>query len=53
MDHREMSNLLGAYSSEKAEALKAYSFNQQILGVRGMRYERLDQLTVELLLGVR
>jgi xylose isomerase len=43
----------GAYSPEKAAALKAASFDRAALGARGMGYERLDQLTVELLLGVR
>jgi xylose isomerase len=43
----------GAYSAVKAAALKAASFDQVALGARGLAYERLDQLTVELLLGVR
>jgi xylose isomerase len=43
----------GAYSPEKAAALKAASFDRAALGARGLAYERLDQLTVELLLGVR
>jgi xylose isomerase len=43
----------GTYSAEKAAALKAASFDRAALGARGMGYERLDQLTVELLLGVR
>ncbi len=43
----------GAYSAEKAAALKAASFDRAALGARGLPYERLDQLTVELLLGVR
>jgi xylose isomerase len=43
----------GSYTPEKAEALKAYVFDRQALGARGLQYERLDQLTVELLLGVR
>jgi xylose isomerase len=43
----------GAYSAEKAAALKATSFDRAALGARGLAYERLDQLTVELLLGVR
>jgi xylose isomerase len=43
----------GAYSAEKAAALKAASFNRVALGARGLAYERLDQLTVELLLGAR
>jgi xylose isomerase len=43
----------GTYSAEKASALKAASFDRAALGARGLAYERLDQLTVELLLGVR
>ncbi len=43
----------GAYSPEKAAALKAATFDREALGARGLAYERLDQLTVELLLGVR
>jgi xylose isomerase len=44
---------LGGYTPEKARALRAASFDRAALGVRGLGYERLDQLTVELLLGVR
>lgn len=43
----------GGYSREKATALKAHSFDRVALGARGYGYERLDQLTNELLLGVR
>ncbi len=43
----------GAYSAEKAAALKAASFDRAALGQKGYAYERLDQLTIELLLGVR
>lgn len=43
----------GGYSREKAEALKSRAFDRVALGKREMHYERLDQLTVELLLGVR
>jgi len=43
----------GAYSRAKADALKAASFDRRALGARGLGYERLDQLTAELLLGVR
>ena len=43
----------GAYSREKADALKSADFDRQALGRRGYAYERLDQLTIELLLGVR
>jgi xylose isomerase len=34
-------------------ALKDHNFARAALGARGLPYERLDQLTVELLLGVR
>ncbi len=41
------------YSKDNAAALKAHSFDRAALGSRGPGLERLDQLTVELLLGVR
>jgi xylose isomerase len=41
----------GAYSAEKASGLRAQNFDRKALGQRGLHYERLDQLTVELLLG--
>lgn len=44
---------LNGYSRATAEALKAASFDRKALGARGLGYERLDQLTVEVLLGVR
>jgi len=43
----------GKYSSQKASALKEQSFDRVALGKRGMRYERLDQLTIDILLGAR
>jgi xylose isomerase len=43
----------GEYRREKAAALKRAEFDRQALGGRGLAYERLDQLTVDLLLGVR
>lgn len=49
----EMSQFEGPYSSEKGQALHAYQFDRQALGERGQPYEQLDQLVVELLLGVR
>jgi xylose isomerase len=52
-DDGTMDPFKGAYSAIKASALKAHNFDRAALGARGMKYERLDQLTVELLLGVR
>ena len=44
---------VGSYTSEKALALKNQSFDRSEISKRGFRYERLDQLTIDLLLGVR
>jgi xylose isomerase len=43
----------GAYTPEKAATLQNFAFDPARLASRGLQYERLDQLTVELLLGVR
>lgn len=47
------SYLTGRYSSDAAERLKSETFDRAALGARGLPYEQLDQLTIELLLGVR
>jgi xylose isomerase len=52
-DDGSMDAFKGAYAAEKAAALKAHNFDRVALGARGLKYERFDQLTVELLLGVR
>jgi xylose isomerase len=44
---------VGAYSAATADALKGYTFDRKAMGARGLGYERLDQLTVEVILGVR
>jgi xylose isomerase len=44
---------IGPYSPTKVNALKGATFNRKALGERGLAYERLDQLTIEVLLGVR
>jgi xylose isomerase len=43
----------GRYSREHAAALKAEALDYVALGRRGLPYERLDQLVIDLLLGVR
>ena len=48
-----MNQYFGKYSAEKADALKAEAFDRAAISQRGLKYERLDQLTVEVLLGVR
>ena len=52
-DDPALSKLMGKYSHRKAQALKAQTFDRDRLGQRGLNYERLDQLTWELLLGAR
>lgn len=52
-DDGSMDQYFGKYSSEKANGLKAQAFDLPGIGARGLKYERLDQLTVEILLGVR
>ena len=44
---------VGSYTSEKALTLKNQSFDRSEISKRGFLYERLDQLTIDLLLGVR
>ena len=52
-DDGSMASFFGKYSAEKANALKAHTFDRAALGGRGQPYEKLDQLTIDLLLGVR
>src|SRR5258706_14691591 len=46
-------SVLGKYSRAGADALKARAFDRDALASRPLPYERLDQLVVDLLLGVR
>ncbi|MEP6963733.1 MAG: xylose isomerase [Acidobacteriota bacterium] len=43
----------GSYSPQGARSLLSQEFDRQQLASKGLGYERLDQLTVEVLLGVR
>ena len=52
-DDGSMNQYFGSYSAEKANALKAQAFDRSTIASRGLTYELLDQLTVEVLLGVR
>jgi len=45
--------LTGKYSRDKAIGLKELTFDVEAIGARGLNYERLDQLTIDLLLGMR
>jgi xylose isomerase len=44
---------VNGYSKATADALKAHAFDRVGLGARGLAFEKLDQLTVEVILGVR
>ena len=41
------------YSREHAARLLSQSFDREAMAAKGLRYERLDQLTIDILLGVR
>jgi xylose isomerase len=49
----ELAPYLGRYTKDGARALRAHPFDRVGMAARGLAYERLDQLVVELLLGVR
>ena len=48
-----LEGLMASYSKENAKALGALEVDRKALGAKGRRYEKLDQLTVEVLLGER
>lgn len=52
-DDGTLSPYFGAYSADKAAALKTMEFDRVGISQHGLKYERLDQLTIELLLGAR
>jgi len=52
-DDATMTRLMGNYSAKKAAALKSHNFDRDAISQRGLKYERLDQLVFELLMGVR
>jgi xylose isomerase len=52
-DDGSMAPYFGKYTAAKAAALKAQLFDRVAIAGRGLKYERLDQLTIDLLLGVR
>jgi xylose isomerase len=49
----EHAELLGSYSREKANQVKDLSLDRAELARKALPYERLDQLTVDILFGVR
>ena len=52
-DDGSMAPYFGKYSTAKAAALRAQPFDRAAIASRGLKYERLDQLTIDLILGAR
>jgi len=52
-DDKAMGDVSGKYTPEKMKSLKDFSFDRKALSAKGLQYEKLDQLTNEILLGVR
>lgn len=52
-DDGAMAPFLGQYTPEKAAALKEYAFDRVAIAQPGRKYERLDQLTIDILTGTR
>ena len=48
-----MDAYFGKYSAAKANTLKAHPFDRVAIAKRGLKYEKLDQLTIDLILGAR
>ena len=53
MADKSLAGLTGSYSRENADALLGREFDREALGAVDLPYERLDQLTMEVLMGVR
>lgn len=52
-DSGEFDYLKGGYNADAASKLRGVEFDRVAMGARNLPYEKLDQLTIELLLGVR
>jgi xylose isomerase len=49
----ELAPYFGKYTAEKANTIKEIPFDRSSIAKRGLKYEKLDQLTIDLLLGYR
>jgi xylose isomerase len=52
-DDGSMTPYFGTYTPEKTFFLKTQAFDRLVISQRGLKYERLDQLMIDLLLGIR
>lgn len=48
----ELESLMSSYSAQNAQALRQKQFDIESMGKKGLNYEKLDQLVIDLLLGV-
>lgn len=53
VDPSGFASLLSAYTPEAGQKLSDHAFDRAVFGARGYNYEKLDQLTIDLLLGAR
>ena len=49
----KLENWSATYTVDAVRQLKAYKFNRTGLGARGIPYEKLDQMTMEIIMGER
>jgi len=52
-DDPSLAGFFGKYSAAKANGLKAHAFDRVAIASRGLQYERLDQLTIDIITGTR
>jgi len=52
IEETNKNNLVGRFSKERAATLLSTQFDRHALASKGLKYERLDQLTMDILLGV-
>ncbi len=52
-DPHDGARWLGPFEPKRGAALKGHEFDRRAIARRGLAYERLDQLVIDLLLGVR
>ena len=53
MKNPDIDGLLSSYSADNAQRIKSLEIDADAIGARGLRWERLDQILMEHLLGAR
>jgi len=53
VEDQKLEGLVRSFSPDSVKQLQAMKFDRKALGALGLPYERLDQLTMEILMGVR